>query len=497
MLFNSLEFIWLFLPITLAGFFLLGRFGLYRGAVIWLVLASWVFYGYWNPVYLLLLWASIAFNYYWGQLLSRQHARRRLWLGLGVGANLATLGYFKYVNFLVDTINYLPGVDIEVAQVVLPLAISFFTLQQIAYLVDTYQRKTEEHSFPHYCLFVSFFPQLIAGPIVHHKEVLPQFARSNIYHPQLGNLVDGGTIFMLGLFKKVVIADQLSLYAVPVFDASAEGTMLTFFEAWSGVLAYTFQLYFDFSGYADMAIGLAMMFGIRLPQNFNSPYRARSIIEFWRRWHITLTTFLRDYLFIPLAVGGKRRSKAHSYFILFLTMVVGGVWHGAGWTFFIWGCLHGTLLAINHVWRSLVLRMPMAKTWSGQQYLGWALTFFAVTVSMVPFRAADLGATGLLLESMAGLHGVQLPQQVISSLPFLGLIAAPAPVLPFLGGGTLLGLVELSGMLSIAAFIALAMPNLHEMTPRRRMWLLIPCIGFLVQALFFGRAPSEFLYFQF
>ena len=303
MLFNSYEFIFLFLPTVLLCFHLIGKQGYHRVAIAWLICVSLFFYGWWNPAYLLLILSSVLLNYSVGVLLIHNSGRNLLSkniLGIGVSVNLAILGYFKYANFFVDNLNALSDTNLILNEVILPLAISFFTFQQIAYLVDAYRGKIIEYNFLHYCLFVTFFPQLIAGPIVHHKEMLPQFANDAIYKLRSKSLAIGMTIFALGLFKKVVIADGISIYATPVFDAAEAGIILTFFEAWSGALAYTFQLYFDFSGYSDMAIGIARMFGIRLPLNFNSPYKATSIIDFWRRWHITLSRFLRDYLYISL-----------------------------------------------------------------------------------------------------------------------------------------------------------------------------------------------------
>ncbi len=310
MLFNSYEFIFLFLPITLLGFHLIGKHEHYRIAIAWLVGASLFFYGWWNPAYLGLILFSILFNYSIGVLLGNSPGNKlskKTILTIGVSINLLVLGYYKYANFFVDTLNALNSTNIVLYEVILPLAISFFTFQQITYLVDSYRGQTKEYKFLHYCLFVTFFPQLIAGPIVHHKEMLPQFANNIVYKIRSKNLAIGITIFALGLFKKVVLADGVSVYSTPVFDAAESGVILTFFEAWAGALAYTFQLYFDFSGYSDMAIGIARMFGILLPLNFNSPYKSTSIIDFWRRWHITLSRFLRDYLYIPL--GGNKKGK--------------------------------------------------------------------------------------------------------------------------------------------------------------------------------------------
>jgi D-alanyl-lipoteichoic acid acyltransferase DltB (MBOAT superfamily) len=260
-------------------------------------------------------------------------------LASAIAVNLILLGYFKYANFFADNLNHFAGTALPIGQVILPLGISFFTFTQIAFLVDTYQGKVKEFNFVHYTLFVTYFPHLIAGPVLHHKEMMPQFAKRNVCHLNWDNVAVGLSIFVLGLAKKVLIADSLAEFATPIFSAVAAGGQPMLFEAWIGALAYTLQLYFDFSAYSDMAIGISLMFNVRLPMNFNSPYKATSIIDFWRRWHMTLSRFLRDYLYIPL--GGSRNGKAQRYLNLMITMLLGGLWHGAGWTFVIWGGLHG------------------------------------------------------------------------------------------------------------------------------------------------------------
>jgi D-alanyl-lipoteichoic acid acyltransferase DltB (MBOAT superfamily) len=361
MLFNSLEFILGFLPITLTGFFLLGSRGYQRAAIGWVVLTSLFFYGYWDPGEhrladpwrwwpLTLICVSTIFNFLVGQRLLAHPSK--LLLAFGLAVNVATIGYFKYTLFFAEEIAARFGLALEVGQIVLPLGISFFIFQKIAYLVDAYRGEVRAGGFLSFALFVSFFPQLIAGPIVHHSEVIPQFGQKSTYRPNLDNLSRGIGIFVLGLAKKTVLADTIATYATPVFRAAQAGAEPTLFEAWGGALAYTFQLYFDFAGYSDMAIGLALMFNIRLPINFNSPYKATNIIDFWRRWHITLSRFLRDYLYIPL--GGNRHGVARRYGNLMLTMLLGGLWHGAGWTFIVWGGLHGMFLFMNHFWHDLM-----------------------------------------------------------------------------------------------------------------------------------------------
>ena len=355
MLFNSYPFLFIFLPITILGFFQIGRYSRTL-ASLWLFSASLFFYGWWNPAYVSLLLASILFNYGVGKAVSREHARshfRRAWwiLALGITADLCLLGYYKYTNFFIANVSGLLNRNWHIDPVILPLGISFFTFTQIAFLVDAYRGDVKESNFIHYGLFVTYFPHLIAGPVLHHKEMMPQFALPVTYRPNLENFSVGLTLFTIGLFKKVILADGISPYANLVFNAADHGTKILFTEAWGGALAYTFQLYFDFSGYTDMALGISCLFGVKLPINFNSPYKAVNIIDFWRRWHITLSRFLRDYLYFPL--GGNRKGPFRRYANLIATMVLGGLWHGAGWTFILWGTLHGCYLIINHAWHGV------------------------------------------------------------------------------------------------------------------------------------------------
>ena len=419
MLFNSFEFIFLFLPITFGLYFLLSKFNFSRMALVWLVVCSLFFYGWWNPAYLLLILFSMLFNYFAGVLLGDSGMAdtiRKLIVAIGVLVNLCLLGYFKYTNFIVEQVNWAFDSNYHLEKIILPLAISFFTFQQIAYLVDAYRHETKEYSFLHYCLFVTFFPQLIAGPIVHHKEMLPQFANSMSERLNLKNLSVGITIFTIGLFKKVILADSVALYATPVFAAAEAQTAITFFEAWGGALAYTLQLYFDFSGYSDMAIGIAFMFGITLPINFNSPYKSTSIIDFWRRWHMTLSRFLRDYLYF--ALGGNRHGNARRYVNLFLTMLLGGIWHGAGWTFVVWGMLHGSYLMVNHAWRKLRSNWLQ---WSGpipnwEKFAARTITLLAIIVGWVYFRAQSLQGANHMLTAMVGANGISVPASLQSTL---------------------------------------------------------------------------------
>lgn len=413
MLFNSFEFCFIFLPIVFAIFLILGRMGYGLLACSWLSLGSIFFYGYWAPEYLVLLLMSIALNYAFGAAilkcctLQSKTAGKR-WMVLAISLNLSALAYFKYANFFVNNLNLVLGSEFEFARVVLPIGISFFTFTQIAYLVDTYQGKVRETNPIHYILFVTYFPHLIAGPILHHAEMMPQFRKQTTFLFSRANFLSGLLVFLIGLFKKVILADGIQPYVSPVFDAPILQT-LTFLEAWGGALAYTLQLYFDFSGYSDMAIGLSRMFNIELPLNFNSPYKARNISEFWRRWHMTLSRFLRDYLYVPL--GGNRCSKSRRYFNLMLTMLLGGLWHGAGWAFVIWGGLHGIYLACNHAWQlfytKFVRKHPVPE---------WVLTtgsimltFLCTVVAWVFFRAKDFEHAVRVVIAMGDIRRISLP----------------------------------------------------------------------------------------
>jgi alginate O-acetyltransferase complex protein AlgI len=413
MLFNSYLFLLIFAPVCFAVVFWLG--GRERGALatLWLGLASLVFYASWNPWFLPILLTSIVFNYGAGEAISRAGAvgsqKRQLTLALAIAINLLVLGYYKYAVFLTSNFATMTGSTFRLDDIVLPLGISFFTFTQIAYLVDTAVGKVSERNFIRYLLFVSYFPHLIAGPVIHHKDVMPQFAALGAFRFHAPNFAVGLAIFIIGLFKKCFLADNVAGYAIPVFAGVEQGQAFAMTEAWGGTLAYTLQIYFDFSGYSDMAIGLSMMLNVRLPLNFNSPYKARSIIEFWKRWHISLSTFLRDYLYIPL--GGNRFGEARRFINLFLTMLIGGLWHGAGWTFVVWGALHGVYLIINHGWRKLRGKILTGPVGRFESALGWGVTLLAVIVAWVFFRAGSFSGAVLLLQGMGGAYGgVTLPE---------------------------------------------------------------------------------------
>jgi alginate O-acetyltransferase complex protein AlgI len=411
MLFNAYPFLLLFLPLVLVVCFALARWRA-AAAALWLVLASLFFYGWWDVRYVPLLLASVGFNYWAGRAIAGRggHASNhaRVLLGLAIAANLGVLGWFKYAGFFAVNASVLFGGDWRIDAIALPLGISFFTFTQIAYLVDVYREPVAYRLTP-YALFVTYFPHLIAGPILHHREMMPQFEAPSAYRCDFDNLAAGLTIFAIGLFKKTVLADGIAPYAGPVFEHSAHGYAPSLLEAWGAALAFGLQLYFDFSGYSDMAIGLSKMLGIQLPLNFNSPYKATSMIDFWRRWHMTLSRFLRNYLYIPL--GGNRHGPARRYVNVVITMLLGGLWHGAAWTFVVWGAVHGALIAINHAWRALRAHVALKSRWLlvTERALGAVLTFVAIFAAWVLFRAQDLPSAAMILRGMAGMNGIILP----------------------------------------------------------------------------------------
>lgn len=459
MLFNSLLFILIFLPITLLGFYIIGIYFSKKTSKFWLVGASLTFYAWWNFSYVFLVIFSILLNYFFG--ISLQKYNKKILLILGIAVNLALLGYFKYANFFVENLNILLKGDLILENIILPLAISFFTFQQITFLIDSFRGKVRETNILNYSLFVLFFPQLIAGPIVHHNEMMPQFLKSSFYKLSVKNLTIGLSIFFVGLFKKVVLADGISIYSNSVFDAAQIGAQLTFFEAWGGALAYSMQLYFDFSGYSDMAIGLARIFGVVLPINFFSPYKASNIIEFWRRWHITLSRFLRDNVYIPL--GGNKRGLFRRYINLTITMLLGGFWHGAGWTFIIWGGLHGFYLVVNHFWnwlRNKISFINQSKNSRIRYFFGWLITFLCVVFGWVIFRADSVNSAIEIYKGMFMLNGVSIPHSLVGIEQF---ILNKYPEFPIVAGG-LGSFGSASGIINIIILflIAIILPNTLE-----------------------------------
>ncbi|MDM0038147.1 MBOAT family protein [Variovorax sp. J22G21] len=496
MLFNSYAFIFAYFPIVLIGFFLIGKRNV-RAAAGFLALASLFFYGWWSVEAMPLLLASICFNYWAGLRLTpapeRTDRQRKRMLVFALTVDLVILGVFKYANFFIANVNdglaAAGATPLSMLHIALPIGISFYTFTQIAFLVDCWQGKVHERSFVHYALFVTYFPHLIAGPVLHHAQMMPQFANPSTYRVDANKVALGLAIFTFGLAKKLLIADKMGQYADLMFTGVHNGTLPSLYTAWFGVLAYTLQIYFDFSGYSDMAVGLSLCLGVRLPLNFNSPYKSTSIIEFWRRWHISLSTFLRDYLYVPL--GGNRKGEARRYINLFLTMLLGGLWHGAAWTFVIWGALHGTFLMINHLWNAKVRRNATPGRLA--RVAGWALTFLCVMIAWVVFRAESVNAALEIYKGMLGFHGAPTSAFSEFAVPY----RKP----------------EFFHTLLVGLFICLALPptiSLERWVPQpallagqpRMAWTATAVIA-LATAVLFGFCVSQlgsyspFLYFQF
>ena len=493
MLFNSFEFLFFFLPFTLIGYHFLAKQGFHKTAMSFLTLASLFYNSWWDVRYLPLILASLLFNFGMGRLirLPRRRSRQKICLVLGVGSNILLLGYYKYMAFLLNSINAFMGTAFDVPHITLPLAISFFTFTQIAYLVDVYTEETfreKQYGFLPYGLFITVFPQLIAGPILYHGDLIPQFSGQSFFRFSHENMCSGLAFFVVGLAKKTLIADGLS-EAVDLIFLNAGAA--TFFEAWFGAVAYTLQIYFDFSGYSEMAIGLCLMFNMRLPINFDSPYQALSIIEFWRKWHKTLSSFLKKYLYVPL--GGNRRGRWRKARNLLITMLLGGLWHGAGWTFIVWGGLHGVYLLANHAWRAGAAKLNLALP----KAVAWLVTFLSVIVAWVFFRASCVGDAVTLLKRMFRLKSVSL-LSILSKSEY--------PLLQDVHKSSLFILAALGLFLAVRSPNVLHIlgynPNSEKLgTPVERYPLVFI---FMLSALFFvavkrlyNAAPSEFLYFNF
>jgi D-alanyl-lipoteichoic acid acyltransferase DltB (MBOAT superfamily) len=492
MLFNSFGFLFIFLPLTVFGFYILGGFR-NRLGVLWLCGASLFFFADWNQRYLWLLVGSVIMNYLFGGCILRiSDQYKGVFLAFSILINIGILAYYKYAGFLCDNLNALFTCAWSLGKIILPLGVSFFTFTQIAYLTDCRQGKVSKSSFIDYLLFVTYFPHLIAGPILHHACMIPQFRLAGVTRVEWNNCATGLVILSIGLAKKLLLADNLSVLATPVFDRAHLGNIPLMAEAWAAVIAYSLQLYFDFSGYCDMAVGISLFFNIRLPVNFNSPYKSTSIIDFWRRWHITLSNFLRDYLYIPL--GGNRKGSFRRYFKVLLTMLIGGLWHGAGWNFLIWGALHGIYLMVNHSFRSFcrfnlpdVIRPIIA-------LLSVAFTYLCVLLGWVFFRSQDLMTASRMLRGMVGMESVTWKSH--------------APL-------------ELYCFLYICLLIVWIFPNSQEITRYteygqqdqewgnqslvKKQWNPESWIGWVMPGLLLGISllimtngkPSEFLYFQF
>ena len=535
LLFNSYVFVYVFLPLALAGYYTSARFGR-RPAIVWLIFGSFVFYGWWNPAFVLLLTISIAFNYSASLLIGATETRATLqgWVTkLAVAANLAALVYYKYAMWLVGLLNNTGLVRAELHGIVLPLGISFFTFTQIGYLLDCRHGIAKDRNLLDYVVFVTFFPHLIAGPILHNGEMMPQFADAKTYRFSAAEFSVGLGIFVMGMLKKCLIADPIGAN-VPAAYAHPEA--LSMLASWQAVLSYSLQLYFDFSGYSDMAIGLALMFNLRFPLNFNSPYKAQSVVEYWQRWHMTLTRYFTQYVYNPLALAAMRRRMARKLPInraaqmtmggfttmaavpIFVTIVLAGIWHGAGATFLIFGLLHAIYLTINRACR-IIRPNPPPPTRFG---VVWrvVLTYASVLVASVFFRAPSVPAAISMLTAMAGLHGLRGAAAATAHVAsHLAAVVGPVPMAAAVQQGSLYRIIKLLEQVVpvIGLYVVVwAMPNtqqifcefrpaLDEVTRSSTAWLIwrpngrwafvLGCATALA-ALAIG-GTGEFLYFQF
>ena len=538
MLFNSYLFILIFLPLTLFSYYFLVPFLNLKGikkqqcCLFILLIASLIFYGYWNPKYLFLIGTSILFIFSLGLRLHvlTQSFLKKFLLFLGISFNLALLAYFKYANFFVDNLEIFLNTSIEWEEIILPIAISFFTFQQIAYLVDVYNNKTNEYKLLNYSVFISFFPQLIAGPIVYHSEVKKQYSNLSILKEKYSNFSVGICIFILGLFKKVVIADTLEDYSTPIFSANEDGNIqLVFIEAWIGILAYTFQLYFDFSGYSDMAVGLARLFGIRLPFNFNSPFKAINIIDFWKRWHITLSRFINDYLFTNIAIRFLRFSMKENLtnfnFLLsivlpvIITFSLSGLWHGASWNFLLWGTLHSFFIIICYIWGIFCtnFKIDFSKSFI-YRIFSILLTFFSVTLAFVPFRTKNMEEAIYFYESLIPSRNILLPNELVGN--WQSLLEKYLNIIPYFNfdfsGNYILSAENLQNstvFIIISFLIVWTLRNSNTFVEIKNNELVFPQLErikinsfgvYLVYLMFFfslisltNLNPAPYLYFQF
>ena len=505
MSFSSIQYLAIFLPVAFAVYFVLNK---QRYAIIsnwWLLVVSLFFYAYPAPETLILILGSTITNYWLGRVIQGKISeqkylnflcrKRKFVLIIGIVVNVILLGYYKYTNFIVENINYLTHEKWTLPEIVFPLAISFFTFQQLAFLVDCYKAEMHNLSFLNYSLFVTFFPQLISGPIIRYNELVPQFVSEIGKKIDYSNVSKGLFVFFIGLFKKVVIADSFSIWADAGFHSAAH---LTFFQAWGTSLSYTFQLYFDFSGYMDMAIGSALFFNIMIPINFNSPYKSINIQDFWRRWHITLSSWLRDYLYIPL--GGNRKGNLRTYFNLITTFLIAGLWHGAGWTFVFWGAMHGSGLIIHRFWKRLNFRLPIL--------LSWFITFLYIDIAWVFFRANTFNDAANIIKGMIGMNGVSVSKSFANLFNYL----CPWSFLTLVGDNSLV-VIPVHSIIYLCIFgigIGLIMPNTMQMIqfvpydgkyifrPSIKYAILTGLIACLSLMTFMGKTtPNQFIYANF
>lgn len=494
------------MPIVLAGYFLIARKS-HQGALTWLAITSIFFYAYWSIKALPVLVISICINYCFGTLLTKQELKyRKAILILAIVANLATLAYYKYINFFIDNINDMRDLmeldPLDSVSIFLPIGISFFTFTQIAFLIDNYQGKVKERNFIQYILFVSFFPHLLAGPLLHHRQMMPQFSMPENFTIQKEKIIAGLLIFTIGLAKKILIADTLNSYVVSFYDSLVQGANPNFLASWLATVAYTFQIYFDFSGYSDMAVGAALLFGIWLPFNFNSPLQATSIIDFWQRWHITLTKYVGDYLYTPITLQFMRLGQnLPSAFGLIFSLIIPtviiflilGFWHGASWTYVIFGGMHGFFVVINHLWRKY-FPLPSKKNKNNRRYkttkmvMGWMLTFLAVNIACVMFRSDSVPTAFLVYKGMLGFNGYSL-----GNMPDIYAWIAGLKVTLLTIGLAFLIIFFMPNTISVASFSSKNFLK-KSMAVYLSIVILVTIIYTLLKVNFY---ESPFLYFQF
>ena len=486
MIFSSYIYFLFFLPIVFIGYFALSRINKYDLQLLWLLAASLFFYSWWDIKYLPILLVSIFFNFQVGKSINKSLIRKKLLLFIGIGFNLSLLLYFKHFDFFIDNYNNLFSSKLSTLNLIIPLGISFFTFQQIAFLADVYANKTSDYKFLHYATYVSFFPQLIAGPIVHHKELMPQFDDLAKRKTNIKNISLGLFIFSIGLFKKVVIADSLAEFVSTGYSTE---NLISTIEAWALSLSYTFQLYFDFSGYADMAIGSALLINIRLPINFNSPYKAINIQDFWRRWHITLSKFLRDYIYIPL--GGNRYSFIKKNRNILITFLLGGIWHGAGWTFILWGGLHGIALIILNFWRKIGVKIPT--------FFAWLITFNFINITWVFFRAEDFDKAMKILSAMFGFTSKPVPLDYIDSMSLIFGVPLLSHISEF-STNSILPPYLLLYLVILILFVVFAnnVNKIYRTSTISYSKFILGGLAFTLSVIFLGMSSSQvFLYYNF
>ena len=454
MLFNSYEFIFIFLPICILGFYLINNSRYTNYSYVWIFLCSIFFYLWWNIYFILLILLTIGINHYLGNLIIAK--REKKYFIFGILFQLFILGYFKYKNFFLENLNLISSNNFEIEQIILPLGISFFTFKHILYLVECYKESNKSHySLLDYSTYITFFPHLIAGPLSKPKEILPQIKKKK--YVNLNNLNLGLILFFIGLFKKVVLADTFASYSDDPFNAVDNGYQISFFESWLSMISFSLQIYFDFSGYTDMATGLAKIFGITLPINFNSPYKSKSIIEFWRKWHITLSRFLKECVYIPL--GGNRNGRYISFLYILITMLVGGLWHGASWNFVIWGFFHAILIIINHTYNLVFKKKENYIFQNLINIIKVAFTFFFVSFGWIIFKTSSMMSAKIFFSGLFGLNGFALNpnlEKYVNDTLFLNLLDVEFKNIFYYGSSQIYFII-------VGLFVVFLMPNTLEL----------------------------------